>query len=61
VETAKSSLKSEYEVQGFIRRLVNLIETFATSSSADQIWFFRGLAGMKDVVEHLFGEKSIRY
>jgi len=54
-------LKSEYEVQGFIRRLVNLIETFATSSSADQIWFFRGLAGMKDVVEHLFGEKSIRY
>jgi hypothetical protein len=35
---------------------VNLIETFATSSSADQIWFFRGLAGMKDVVEHLFGE-----
>jgi hypothetical protein len=40
LETAKSSLKSEYEVQGFIRRLVNLIETFATSSSAGQNFGF---------------------
>jgi len=29
-----SSLTSEYEVQGFIRRFVNLIESFATSSPA---------------------------